>query len=161
MLCNVWKLIPSGSASYLDKNVGTAKTINVNVQGRMRKYKDYWVVTLFLVNGQEEPKQLRDTAWLFQPELVVEAPDESPIFVRRLAPRSKGKADTVLFAEEQSLDMLYRRQVEFAVGHGVSVRVFPVAGRGRAVPECRPVAPSCASSKASGSPLQASVTGGM
>src|SRR3989442_2083538 len=33
--------------------------------------------TLFrsLVNGQHEPKRNRDQAWLFQPELIVEAPD--------------------------------------------------------------------------------------
>ena len=30
------------------------------------------MVTLFLVNGQREPAQLKDTVWLFQPELVVE-----------------------------------------------------------------------------------------
>jgi len=102
---------------------------DVTVQGKVRKYRSYWVVTLFLVNGQEEPKTLRDAAWLFQPELIVEAPDGTPIFVRRLPPRAKGKADAVLFAEEQSLEMLYRRQVEFAVGHGVSVRAVPVGGQ--------------------------------
>jgi hypothetical protein len=31
----------------------------VHVQGRMRKYTGYWMVTLFLINGQEEPRQLR------------------------------------------------------------------------------------------------------
>ena len=47
----------------------------VQVQGLVRKRDHFWSVTLFLVNGQAEPKKLRDTAWLFQPELVVESPD--------------------------------------------------------------------------------------
>src|SRR5260370_20357349 len=37
----------------------------VQVQGIIRKRETFWSLTLFLVNGQEEPKKLRDTAWLF------------------------------------------------------------------------------------------------
>ena len=48
----------------------------VQVQGLVRKRDHFWSVTLFLVNGQQEPKKLRDTAWLFQPELIVESPDQ-------------------------------------------------------------------------------------
>jgi len=48
---------------------------DVYVQGRMRKHDGGWSVTLFLVNGQEEPKREKDSAWLFQPELIVEALD--------------------------------------------------------------------------------------
>jgi hypothetical protein len=50
------------------------------VQGLVRKRDDYWGVTPFLVNGQQEPQKLRDMAWLFQPVLVVKSPDESVIF---------------------------------------------------------------------------------
>src|SRR6266566_2163592 len=55
----------------------------VFVKGIVRKYGAGWTVSLFLVNGQHEPKRNRDQAWLFQPEMVVEAPDGAPIFQRR------------------------------------------------------------------------------
>jgi len=93
----------------------------VQVQGIIRKRDHFWSVTLFLVNGQEEPKKLRDMAWLFQPELIVQSPDGKPIFHSHILPRDPGKADPVTFAEEQEMAMLYRHQVEFGVGHGVSI----------------------------------------
>jgi hypothetical protein len=64
---------------------------------------------------------VRDTAWLFQPELIVQAPDGKPIFHSRPQQRDPGKADPVTFAEEQEMAMLYRNHVEFGVGHGVSI----------------------------------------
>lgn len=94
----------------------------VYVQGLMRRVTLHditrWHVTLFLVNGQEESKKNDDGAdsvWLFQPELVVRAPDQAPIFEKRLmhAPDEHEEA--------QMLAMLYRRHIEFAVGHGVAV----------------------------------------
>jgi len=93
----------------------------VQVQGLVRKRKTFWSVTLFLVNGQQEPKKLRDTAWLFQPELGVESPDHEPIFHSHTHQKDPGKSDPVTFAEEQEMAMLYRHQVEFGVGHGVSL----------------------------------------
>jgi hypothetical protein len=93
----------------------------VQVQGLIRKRDHFWSVTLFLVNGQAEPKKLRDTAWLFQPELVVESPDHEPVFQSHAHAREPGKADAVTFAEEQEMAMLYRHQVEFGVGHGVGL----------------------------------------
>src|SRR5271157_1803011 len=93
----------------------------VQVQGLVRKRNKFWSVTLFLVNGQQEPKKLRDTAWLFQPELVVESPDHKPIFHSHTHQKDPGKSDPVTFAEEQEMAMLYRHQVEFGVGHGVSI----------------------------------------
>ena len=88
----------------------------VVIRGRARHHDGDWLVTLFLVNGQEIPKQRRDEAWLFQVELAVEDPDGRPIFRRRpeieLGPASD---------ETRTLAMLYRDQVEFAVGHGISV----------------------------------------
>ncbi len=56
----------------------------VQVQGLVRKRDHFWSVTLFLVNGQAEPKKLRDAAWLFQPELAVESPDRGPVFQSHL-----------------------------------------------------------------------------
>ena len=93
----------------------------VQVQGLVRRRDHFWIVTLFLVNGQEEPKKLRDMAWLFQPELSVASPDGRPIFRSHAHQKSPGKADPVAFAEEQEMAMLYRHHVEFGVGHGVSL----------------------------------------
>lgn len=89
---------------------------DVFVKGIVRRGREGWTVTLFLVNGQEEPKRNKDTAWLFQPELIVEAPDGAPIFQRRPPGRQ-----THLTTEERLMAMLYRRHVGFATGHGVSV----------------------------------------
>ena len=89
----------------------------VVIQGTMRKNGNNWIVTLFLINGQEEPKRLRDESWMFQPELSVEAPDGRPIFCRHLPHH----LDPGKYPEEHTMAMLYRHHVEFAVGHGVAV----------------------------------------
>src|SRR5262249_59877071 len=90
----------------------------VYVQCVIRRRDDHWSVTVFLVNGQEEPKKLRDQAWLFQPELIVECPKGKPIFFRRASQRDPGKLDPVTFEEEQQMAMLYGHCVEFAAGCG-------------------------------------------
>lgn len=72
-------------------------------------------VSVFLVNNQVEPPTSRDEAWLFQTRIAVRHPEGAPVFVRR--PRPAGLEDP----EADVLDMIYRRNVEFAVGHGVSV----------------------------------------
>jgi hypothetical protein len=94
----------------------------VVVRGRARRHEGDWLVTVFLVNGQEIPKQRRDEAWLFQVELAVEDPESRPIFRRR------PEVELALAGDEEearTLAMLYRDQVEFAVGHGVSVHAVP------------------------------------
>jgi hypothetical protein len=88
----------------------------VYVDGLLRQRGQEWVITLFLVNAQAEPKKLRDTAWLFQPELTVTSPDGEAIFRRR-----RILSYSHLDDEEKAMGMLYRQQVEFAVGHGVAV----------------------------------------
>ncbi|HEY6332475.1 MAG TPA: helicase, partial [Blastocatellia bacterium] len=102
--------------------------LEVQVQGMVRKRDHFWSVTLFLVNGQDEPKTKRDAAWLFQPELIVESPDGKPIFYSRAAERQAGKSDPALFAEDQELAMLYRHEVEFGTGHGVGIHADRPAG---------------------------------
>ena len=92
----------------------------VVVQGLMRKREDHWSVTLFLVNRQDE-KRPKDQYWLYQPELSVSSPDNEPIFSRRPVRRASEKGDPALVAEDKQMAMLYRRRLEFAVGHGVSV----------------------------------------
>jgi len=95
----------------------------VEVQGMVRKREHSWAITLFLVNGQRDPKKSRDEAWLFQPELIVESPDGKPIFHSRPQSRDPGKSDPATFAEDLEMAMLYRHEVEFGVGHGVSIHV--------------------------------------
>lgn len=89
------------------------------------------MVSLFLVNGQENPSLNRDTAWLFQPELVVEGIDGDAPFIGRH--EALPGARMTKPADEATLEMLYRHSVEFATGHGVSVHaVASKAHRGRA-----------------------------
>lgn len=93
----------------------------VFLQGLVRKLDGDWIVSLFLVNGQQETERLKDEAWVFQPELEVAATDGAAIFRRRHWLRDGAKLDTVQYAEQHALEMLYRKQVEFAQGHGVAV----------------------------------------
>jgi hypothetical protein len=102
------------------KVVHTTDFGDISLQGVSRKVSDHRIVTIFLVNGQTEPKDLKDRAWLFQPELVVEAMDGSPIFRKRAQWEVFG-SDLPSDAEDQTMNMVYRHHVEFAVGHGVSV----------------------------------------
>ncbi len=102
----------------------------VFVQGVVRKRDDAWIVTLFLVNGQAEPKINKDETCLFQPELSVEAVEaDKPIFCKKLERTPSDKLDPVTRAEDEAMAMLYRRHVEFAVGHGVSVHAETLPDR--------------------------------
>lgn len=92
----------------------------VTVRGRVRRRDDEWSVTVYLINDQIEPKAGgggKDSAWLFQPQLSLAALDGAPIFCQR--PRLGDPADSD--PEELAMQMIYRHQVEFAVGHGVAV----------------------------------------
>jgi hypothetical protein len=105
----------------------------VRVQWKMKQQiNGDWIVSLFLINGQKEPERKRDEAWLFQPELsVISADSGNPnIFIKRQQPRLAGKLDPVIYAEEKSMAMLYRKHVEFAIGHGVSVHAVQGTGSG-------------------------------
>jgi hypothetical protein len=93
----------------------------VLVRGIVRRTADAWMITLFLVNSQAEPERLRDTAWIFQPELRVDAPDGTAIFRQRAPSITPSNDDSATAAEDAAMAMLYRVEVEFAVGHGVSV----------------------------------------
>ena len=91
------------------------KQPDVVVEGMMRHNDDdSWTVTLFLLNAQEEQLP-KDAYWVFQPELRVTSSDGRAIFRRH--PISSNNGDP----EQKMMAMLYRRQVEFAVGHGVAV----------------------------------------
>jgi hypothetical protein len=93
----------------------------VRVQGsiRAKNANGDRLVTLFLVNAQEEPDTNRDTAWVFQPELIVRSEKDAAkraIFRRRPVLDADG-----MDPEREALEMIYRNRVEFAVGHGVAV----------------------------------------
>ncbi len=93
----------------------------VRVRGIARKPKQEWMVSLFLVNEQTEPKKLKDSAWIYQPELIVEAVNGKPIFQKRPEGDSFTAGQASSEPEDRAMSMLYRNRVEFAVGHGVSV----------------------------------------
>ena len=100
------------------------ETPDVYVTGLCRPHADAWTITLFLVNAQTEPQKRRDESWVFQPELAVRAADLSPIFIKRQIPPELATTDP----EDRAMEMLYRREVEFAVGHGVATEVDLASG---------------------------------
>jgi len=123
----VWRRIPFGGSTKLQLKDGPIKPIvpddeqpEVRIQGMVRTNQDgERLVTLFLVNGQLEPEQNKDTAWVFQPELVVtSAAADSGDAVFRRRPSGDSFAQD---PERDRLALIYRNRLEFAVGHGVSV----------------------------------------
>lgn len=127
----VWKRRQMGGEHEILLREGTIQTWqpadeeqpDVVVRGLIRRVENSWTVTLFLVNEQLEPKQNRDEAWVFQPELSATAPDGVPVFQHRVTRMRRRPTD-----EELALEMLYRRHVSFAIGHGVSVHSETVPG---------------------------------
>ncbi|MGK0417284.1 MAG: hypothetical protein ACJAST_002377 [Halopseudomonas sp.] len=124
----VWQRIPCGGKIKLALNEGVIthqapdnEFPEVRVQGsiRAKNANGDRLVTLFLVNAQEEPDTNRDTAWVFQPELIVRSEENAAkraIFRRRPVLDPDG-----VDPEREALEMVYRNRVEFAVGHGVAV----------------------------------------
>jgi hypothetical protein len=124
----VWQRIPCGGKLTIDLVEGVIshrapddEHPEVRVQGTVRgkNANGDRLVTMFVVNAQQEPEENKDSAWVFQPELIVRAAADSEdkaIFRRRVALATKDDDD-----ERKALEMIYRKQVEFAVGHGVAV----------------------------------------
>jgi len=124
----VWQRIPCGGKPVLPLTEGVVPhqapdpdNPAVRVQGSIRdkNVNGDRLVTLFLVNAQKEPETNRDTAWLFQPELIVRSEtgaSKRAIFRRRPVLEADGNDP-----EREALEMIYRNRVEFAVGHGVAV----------------------------------------
>ncbi|MFW0791783.1 DISARM system helicase DrmA [Gordonia sp. CPCC 205333] len=120
-----WKRLPAGGTITVVLSEGslTPTTVDdalpeVRLQGSVSQPLGQGdrLVTLFLVNGQTEPRQNRDQAWVFQPEIVVRDAAGSSIFRRRPLLQVEQHDE-----ERLSLEMIYRRRVEFATGHGISV----------------------------------------
>lgn len=102
---------------------------DVHIQGQVRQRNTYFIVTLFLVNAQEELRP-KDEYHIFQPKLTASGVDGEAVFCKRT---TIGNNDDL---EERLMAMLYRNHVEFAVGHGVSVHAtvreeWRVAGGGK------------------------------
>jgi hypothetical protein len=123
----VWRRSPRGGPVTLTLEDGPIQPLvpdaeqgEVRIQGAVRtNAKGERLVTLFLVNGQLEPDINRDSAWLFQPEIIVTGSGHTagtPVFLRR--PSNDVVVDD---AERDHLGLIYRRRVEFGVGHGVAV----------------------------------------
>ncbi len=127
----VWKRIPIRAQSQpIALKSGTIEDWQIHpdygvfIRGQIRRQDKDWIVSLFLVNGQTEYETNPDQSWLFQPELKVQSGDSGDpnILIKRTPSRSPDhKLDPLFYAEEQDMKMLYRKQVEFAVGHGVGV----------------------------------------
>ena len=124
-----WKRIPSGGRIPLAMKDGQIAPVapdpecpRVVIQGTIRPPLPTGerLVTIFLVNDQPRPELNQDEAWVFQPELVLRHPRGEPVFRRRPIIQDDGQDP-----ERAALEMIYRRRVEFAVGHGVSVHAEP------------------------------------
>ncbi len=92
---------------------------DVRVRGRAVALDRGWLVTLFLVNEQAAPAVNKDSAWLFQATLAVEAADGNPVFCGRSDVLEDGGLPGEV-DELALLDLQYRNLVEFAVGHGTA-----------------------------------------
>ena len=79
----VWRRIPCGEIVPVPLKDGPIRPStpdrdqpDVRLQGTVRTNdQGERLVTLFLVNGQLEPDDNKDRAWLFQPEISVTAPE--------------------------------------------------------------------------------------
>jgi hypothetical protein len=131
----VWQRIPSGGVVTLLLVDGPIRPAtpdhdqpDVRLQGTIRtNNKGERLVTLFLVNGQIEPEDNKDRAWLFQPEIRIEASHDQAdksVFLRR--PSNEVVVDD---PERDRLALIYRDRLEFAVGHGVSVNAETEVGQ--------------------------------
>ena len=77
-------------------------------------------LSVFLVNRRHGAPEGRPPAdeWIFQPELAVAGPDQSPVFVPRELDPELARTDRDL----ESNALLYRNRREFAIGHGCACR---------------------------------------
>lgn len=140
----VWQRNPRGGKIILELVDGVIghRSIDeeqpeIRLQGaiRAKNANGDRLVTVFLVNTQTEPDENRDAAWVFQPELIVrEAGEAGSIFKRRSALATKDDDE-----ERKALEMIYRKEVEFAVGHGVSVHAKTATGEPERAYEIRTV----------------------
>ena len=131
----IWKRIPCGGEPIeitladderIDIRIGDHSFPDAAFKGRVRRRSTHWSVTLFLVNEAIEPDgPNRERAWMFQCGVEVAGSEHAPIFQKRLHQVNLSGTEQGLHEENEMLSMLYRRHVEFAVGHGVAVHAEP------------------------------------
>ncbi len=120
----VWQREPLGGSKELTFGEGDIgpytmdeREPGVVVRGRARKRADgKLLVSLFLLNAQDEPEEKRDEAWVFQPELSVSCLAGARL-VAGDADAATGREDK----DEQLSRMAYRKRAQFAVGHNSGV----------------------------------------
>lgn len=124
----VWKRTPSGGNFLLKIAEGEIEPVvldhetpEIVVQGTIREKRSNGdrLITLFLVNNQELPTENQDAAWIFQPEIIVKSQNGDSVFRKKPVLDSDGRDE-----ERESLEMIYRERVEFAVGHGTSIHAI-------------------------------------
>ncbi len=91
---------------------------DVCLELRVRARDGLRYVSVFLINNQVETKQNRDETWVFQPRICVTGCEGAPIVCPPFESPVVEKDEEIL-----ALNMMYRENVVFAVGHGVSVHV--------------------------------------
>ena len=138
-----WKRVPSGGKRTLPMKEGALEPFVIDaacqevlVQGVVRPKLPIGdrLVTIFLVNNQTKPDENQDAAWVFQPEIIVRGIEGRAVFRRRPVLDEDGNDP-----EREALEMVYRKRVEFAVGHGVSVSAQTVVGETEKATEVRTV----------------------
>jgi hypothetical protein len=124
---SVWLRSPGGGSLVVpltSESIGPlvpdATRPGVILRGRVTAHGSRRFVSIFLVNEQATPRQNRDEAWLFQVGLRLEAPNQAPVFLTRDGFQTSLEASD---PELPRLDLLYRDDVEFAVGHGTAVHI--------------------------------------
>ena len=133
----VWKRIPSGRELELELEEASLEsppipldneTPEIYLRPIIRKAAPDGtrVISLFLVNDQVGDRVRPDRFWVFQPEIRVEAVDgQSAIFARRDQLSDFSAGDGPEAEERAILEMVHRKQAEFAIGHGISVHATP------------------------------------
>lgn len=123
-----WKRLPSGGSFSLKITDGDIEPVVLDhdtpavvVQGTIRETRANGdrLITLFLVNNQDLPSENQDEAWIFQPEIIVRDVNGKAVFRKKPVLDSDGSD-----VERESLEMIYRDRVEFAVGHGTSIHAI-------------------------------------
>ena len=107
----VWKRHTRGGSITIPLKDGPIKAKapdpqfpDVYIQGQVRKRDTHFIITLFLVNAQEELRP-KDEFHIFQPKLAASGEDEQPVFCKRT---TLGNNNDL---EERLLAMLYRQGV--------------------------------------------------
>ena len=88
----------------------------------VRQRATCWIVTLFLVNDQKKSRKAAASRFLFQARLRVTGPGATSVFLPHPFEDPRTNLDPIDNEELKDLDMRYRHQMEFAVGHGISVK---------------------------------------